>query len=332
MTDFWAVTQISMESCSEGKQREEADKLIRSLGKQAEGVNNTRTCKRQGCALGCTQHRGREPLLGSRQGGKAHAWRRGDGGDGEVGIVELFTLTDSLMTRWCWVCQQSCRLRMNGCLTCRCEKRTHARKRTNAQAQTLIMSEERRTSNLVPCYRMRVSKGCCHTRTVHTNFTLPLSLLVVLHAYYFLNCMKLHNASSGLISMFSTDFGITFDLQKLVFLRCISIIERLTVVRCHTWMMTSSLSCSTASCFTTFNFGRTWKQQWNTWTQSFLKLKKYTFLALLTTNLNSKDLVEIVLHLHNGSIWPFSNEAEDLRAQEWSDPSVSDTPASKVLT
>lgn len=35
----------------------------------------------------------------------------------------------------------------------------------------------------------------------------------------------------------------------------------------------------------------------------FYELKKYTFLALLTANLNSKDLVvEIVLHLHDGSI------------------------------
>lgn len=62
----------------------------------------------------------------------------------------------------------------------------------------------------------------------------------------------------------------------------------------------------------------------------FYELKKYTFLALLTANLNSKDLVvEIVLHLHDGSIWAFSNEAEDLRAQERSNPSVSTTPASK---
>lgn len=38
----------------------------------------------------------------------------------------------------------------------------------------------------------------------------------------------------------------------------------------HTWMMTSSLSCSTASRFSTFDFGTTWKQQWNTSRQSFL--------------------------------------------------------------
>lgn len=63
---------------------------------------------------------------------------------------------------------------------------------------------------------------------------------------------------------------LIFSNLQCVFPPCISIIVRLTVVHCNTWMMTSSLSCSTASCFTTFNFGRTWKQQWNTWTQSFI--------------------------------------------------------------
>lgn len=100
----------------------------------------------------------------------------------------------------------------------------------------------------------------------------------------------------------------------------------------NTWMMTSSLSCSTASCFSTFDFGRTWKQQWNTSTQSFLKWIEKVFLALLTTHLNSKDLVfPIVLHLYDGSIWAFSNEAQDLTAQEWSNPTVSATSASNEL-
>lgn len=79
---------------------------------------------------------GGEPLLGSwtlgrsmREGGMTEETRR-------FGIVQLFTLTDSLMTRWCCVCQQSCRLRMNGCLTCRCQKRTHARTHTDTQTHT----------------------------------------------------------------------------------------------------------------------------------------------------------------------------------------------------
>lgn len=56
------------------------------------------------------------------------------------------------------------------------------------------------------------------------------------------------------------------------------------------------------------------------------------FLSPLTTNLYSKDHVfQIVLHLHDGSIWAFGNEAQDLRAQEWSNQTVSAASASNLL-
>lgn len=252
---------------------------------------------------------GGEPLLGSwtlgrsmREGGKTEETRR-------FGIVQLFTLTDSLMTRWCCVCQQSCRLRMNGCLTCRCQKRTHAHAYRHTDTHWQWMKRDGQAT-----WCPVTEWGCCYTRTVHTNSTLLLSLLVVLHAYntesfktsahqdrcaaeqvrywctnsnlchlhsnystffcYFpqYTCMK---STMLLLAWFKCSALILESLLifrnlKCVFPPCISIIVQLTVVHCNTWMMTSSLSCSTASCFTTFNFGRTWKQQWNTWTQSFI--------------------------------------------------------------
>lgn len=164
-------------------------------------------------------------------------------------------------------------------------------------------------ANLVPCYRMRLlhqdstyklylttittcSTTCLQYRVLQ-NICSPRQMCrwtgqILMHKFqsfsfafklqhffcYFpqYTCMK---CTMCLLAWFKC---LALILESLLIFRnskcalppCISIIVRLTVVHCNTWMMTSSLSCSTASCFTTFNFGRTWKQQWNTWSQSFM--------------------------------------------------------------
>lgn len=184
MTDFWAMPRISVERCSESKQGEETDTLIGSLGKQTEGgVNNTRTCKQQARwapPSTLNRRRGASSLdLGRWEGACV---RGDDGGDEEVwdrSAVYAHGLTnDEMMLRLPAVLQTEDERVFDLPLS-----ETHARTRIQTHRHTLTMNEERWTSNLVPCYRMSVlNKGCCYTRTVHTNSTL-LSLLVVLHAY-----------------------------------------------------------------------------------------------------------------------------------------------------
>lgn len=214
-----------------------------------------RTCKRQAhWAPPSTLNRRRWASPWISDVGKEHAWRGEDGGDEEVGIGQLFTLTDSLMTRWCCVCQQSCRLRMNGCLTCRCQKGTHARTHAYRHTDTHWQWMKRDgQANLVPCYRMRLlhqdstyklylttittcSTTCLQYRVLQ-NICSPRQMCrwtgqILMHKFqsfsfafkwqhfFFLLLSSIHlhevyNTSSSLIWMFSTDFGITFDLQKL---------------------------------------------------------------------------------------------------------------------
>lgn len=114
------------------------------------------------------------------------------------------------MTRWCCVCQQSCRLRMNGCLTCRCQKRTHARTHTDTQTHTDNEWREMDKQTWCP-----VTEWGCYTRTVHTNSTLLLSLLYML---------TIQSPSKHLLT--KTDVPLNrsdIDAQTPIFFICIQI-------------------------------------------------------------------------------------------------------------
>lgn len=95
-------------------------------------------------------------------------WQGACGWGGGLGMAQLFMLTDSLMTRWCWVCQQSCRLRMNGCLTCRCQKGTHTHTRTHAKNEWGEMDQQ---PDVVLQNENVFNSICSYTGTGYTHFS-----------------------------------------------------------------------------------------------------------------------------------------------------------------